>query len=269
MEDSHELLRSYMHRLGFDVRVADIYQVLRRYGPQTISEVARNAKLERIHIYRLLDELKKSGLVAFDTHYKRSILRAAPIAHLQVLLSRREQELKDLQQDYDVLERQMTSVGAIQSEATRVQFYEGIDGIKQMLWSQTKAKGETVSILYDNMQHKTNLAFFERWVRKCNDRNLVFRGIIGDHFIRTQQAWYGTHSNERLKNWTSRYVNEKEFPVPYSLVVFDDVVLNYDWNGERMFGIAIQDQKIARLQRQFFELLWQKTTPVDDLKGLK
>ena len=152
--------------------------------------------------------------------------------------------------------------------STRVQFYEGMDGVKQMLWNQARAaRGENLAILYDNMQHKTNLAFFERWVRKCNEAGIQFRGIIGDEFIRTQQAWYASHSNERLARWQARHVPDELFPIRHSVVTYDDVVLHYHCQDNRVLGIEIHDALIAQMQRQFFELLWQQSTAVDDLRG--
>ncbi len=266
--NSLEHLRSYLTHAGLNPKIAEIYHTLQYYGPQTMSELARSSGIERIQIYRMLDELKSSGLVEVETQYKRSILHAAPVTTLQLLLVKREQELKDLQQEYAALEAEhQFHAQSMERATTRVQFYEGLDGIKQMLWNETRAKGENLAILRDNMQNKTNLAFFKRWVRKCNERGLHFRGIIGDDFIRTQQDWYIKHRNERLDHWKSRYVTQSVFPIPYSIVVYDDVIAHYNWNNKRMFGIEIHDAAVAAVQRQFFELLWDNATEADDLAG--
>jgi sugar-specific transcriptional regulator TrmB len=261
-----EMLRTYMGRLGMDTQAADIYEALRLHGPQTISALARTSGVERIRIYRLLDDLKAAGIVEVEVQYKRSILHAAPIGQLEVLLAKRQQELVDLREGYAELTK-LFADHSISSAQTRVRFYEGMDGIKQVLWNQTKAKGEGLAILRDNMQHKTNLAFFERWVRRCNERQLKHRGIIGKDFAATQQDWYARHSNERLEHWQARAVPDEVFPLPYSLVTYDDVVVHYNWNDGRMFAIEIHDAAVAMMQRQFFELLWKQAVPVDDMHG--
>lgn len=267
MVDNIGPLRSYLEHLGLNSKIAEIYHALQAYGPQTISELARSSGVERIQIYRLLDEVKRSGLVEVEIRYKRSVLHAAPITTLQVLLAKRGQELKDLQEEYARLTT-VLSTQSMESATTRVQFYEGMDGIKQMLWNQTRGKNENLAILYDNMQNKTNLAFFERWVHRCNERGLHFRGIIGDHFIHTQQDWYAKHNNERLACWKSRYVADSIFPIPYTIITYDDVVVHCNWNDERMFGIEIHNPAVAKAQRQFFELLWEKAKNIDDLIGV-
>jgi predicted transcriptional regulator len=260
-------LRSYFAKLGLAPEATEIYLALHAEGPQTISELARNSGVARIQIYRLLDSLKAYGVIEVETRYKRSIIHAGSISNIAVIITKKEQELKELQRDYVTISQEFADK-SIRSTTTRVKFYEGMEGLKQMLWNQTKGKSENLAILYDSMQNKTSLTFFERWIYQCNEQNLHFRGIIGDHFIKMQQAWYITHNNERLRHWESRYVSEDAFPITHSLITYDDVVLHFDWNNDRAFGIEIYNPGIARVQRQFFEMLWQQATPVDDLVGL-
>ena len=157
-------IRAYFFKLGLEPEIADIYLALHAYGPQTISEVSRRSQIERTRVYRLLDTLKASGLVEVDTQYKRSILQAAPITNLQILISKKEQEVRDLQSELHDLHRALNHA-ELHSPTTSVRFYQGPEGIKQMVWNQTKSSGENLSILYENMQIRTKLAFFERCVR--------------------------------------------------------------------------------------------------------
>jgi hypothetical protein len=259
-------IRIYFAKLGLDPEIADLYLVLHAYGPQNISTLARNAGIERTRVYRLLDKLTSTNLVEVETHYKRIILRAAPIMNLQILLSQREHEIHSLQEGLHDIHNVIVNQSKRQHH-TRVQFYQGIEGTKQMFWNESEAKGENVSMLFETMQTKTNLTFFERWVRKCNERELKFRGLISDHFLEDLQKWYKKHSNERLQNWEGRYVPPNIFPITHSCVTYDNVVSYYNWKDGEVFGIEIYNQEIADSQRRIFELIWEQAEPVgDDLK---
>jgi DNA-binding MarR family transcriptional regulator len=266
MSKNATAIRSYFEKLGFDSKIADIYVALQEHGPQSISELSRSSGVDRIQIYRMLDDLKASSLVKVETRYKRSIIHAEPANNIQLLISRKEQELAGIKDGYTDFITQL-SAQSMQSKATKVQFYEGMDGLRQMLWDQTRYTGENLSILYDNSQHKTGKNFFERWVQSCNEQDIQFRGIIGDNFIKTQKDWYSEHSNERLKNWESRYAPEDVFPISYSIITYADKVLHFNWNDERIFGIEIENPDIARVQRQFFNMLWGQLSSVNDLVG--
>lgn len=261
MGNNEHMLRHYLAKLNLAPELAGIYAALHAHGAQTISQLARNAKLDRIKIYRLLDDLKASGLVEIEVRYKRNIIRAAPISNLQLLIAKKEQELNDLKESYPHIVAGFNQQ-QLGSHAARVQFYEGADGLKQMLWKQTKSRGENLSILHGNMQHATNLAFFERWMKKCNEAGIRFRSVVDEHFIESQAAWYATHRNEKLAHWQGRFINGKDFPITYSTAIYDDTVLQYAWNDERTFGIEIESPDIAQMQRQLFELLWEKGKPL-------
>jgi hypothetical protein len=153
------------------------------------------------------------------------------------------------------------SAATLDIPTTKVQFYRGIEGSKQTLWNQTRAKTETCSILHENIQTRAYATFFERWVQRCNERNMHFRGIVDDNYINTQKSWYATHQNERLKNWQSRYIAPDVFSVHHSTVVYDNVVCHYIWKDNEIFSIEIHNAEIAEAQRQYFNLLWKQAVP--------
>jgi len=255
-------VRAYFAKLELAPEVAELYLALHTYGPQTISQLSRNAGVERTRIYRLIDELAASPLIEVETHYKRHILKAAPVGNLQVLLSKKEQELVTLQEGLDHVGQLLSTGSGAGSPFTHVQFYKGSEGIKQMIWNQTKATTEIVCILNESMQRQTNSAFFDRWVRTINERGVRSRGVINDHFIKKQQEWYSAHSNERLKHWQSRRILPGVFPIRHSTIAYNNVVLHYNWMKGEIFGIEIYNQDIADAQRRFFEMLWQQAKPV-------
>ncbi len=262
-----QAVRAYFFKLGLPSEIADIYLALVAYGSQSISDLARHSGVERTRIYRLMDEMTASHLIEVETGYKKSIFRAAPISNLQILISKKEQEVRDLQAQLPKLNDYLAETSH-KSHTTRVQHYKGVDGLKQMYWNQTKATTENLAILYENMQIRTNVSFFERWAHRCNERGMTFRGIINDNFIKTQQEWYGRHSNERLASWQSRYLPDSVFLITHSVVIYDNVTSYYNWKDGEVFGVEMYNQEIADSQRQFFERLWNEALPVDDLKGI-
>ncbi|MET1033030.1 MAG: helix-turn-helix domain-containing protein [Candidatus Saccharimonadales bacterium] len=261
MSQDTEVLRAYFAKLNLEPEIADLYLALHAYGAQTISDLARNSGVERTRIYRVLDDMVRVNLVEVETHYKRSIIRPAPVSNLQILLSKKEEELRDLQKHLADVQNSLQQHN-LRSPGTSVQFYKGIEGLKQMFWNQTKGTKENFSILYENTQGRTNSSFFERWVRECNRRELTFNSIVGDHFIETQKQWYAKKDNERLAIFESRYVTDDIFRIDHSTVLYDDVVSYFNWHDGNVFGVEIHNPEIALAQRQFFAMLWEKAAPL-------
>jgi sugar-specific transcriptional regulator TrmB len=255
-------LRNYFSKLGLDPEIADLYLTLHAYGPQTISGLARLSGIERTRVYRLLEKMTSANLVEAETQYKRVILHAAPITNLEILLAQQEQRIRDLQNELTHFHSKLTNSPI--NHATRVHYYRGQEGNRQMFWNQTKAQGETLAILYEPMQSKTGLAFFERWVRKFNERGLKARGLVGDHFLESLQQWYNKHDNERMQHWESRYLPPEVLPITHSTITYDDVLAYYNWRDGEIFGVEIYNPEIAKAHRHTFELLWGRAIPITD-----
>lgn len=255
-----KMIRTYFEKLDLPPEIADIYMALHVHGPQTISDLARHSGVERTRIYRLTNELEASNLVETQLEYKRRIFHAAPISNLHILISKKEQELEHLQQELDIVSQAFTQTN-LASPTTRVQFYQGADGAKQLFWNQTKAKTEVLSILHEPMQYKTKKSFFLRWAQAMNERSITHRSIVDEEFISNLNKWRTRH-NSKTNTWQARQISPKQFTITNATVIYDDVVVYYNWKDGEVFGVEIHNTDVATTQRQFFELLWQRSVPL-------
>ena len=249
------LLRSYLLKLGLSVDAAKLYIALIRNGAQSISGLSRNSRIERTRVYRTLPELEGSGLVHIRSDGSSQVITANPFDNVHVLLSKKEQELDDLKRYTPHVAAALRELASV-APKTDVKIYRGAEGIKQMLWNETKANTELLSILTRGTQVYTKQKFFDRWVRACNDRGLNARSIVPNDFTQSLDKWRGQHESERLAVWTGRYVNDDLFKIEHDMIIYDNVVGYFSWDGDDMFGIEIHNQVVASMQRQFFELLW-------------
>ncbi len=247
-------VRKLLSSLGFDSDASKLYEAAWNHGSQTISELARTSGVERTKVYRLLPLLKERGLIEIDSEYSRDIIRIAPPEALQELLAQRQTALQSAQLSLPALIAQRTER---QLDASRVNVYRGASGLKQLLWNETRATGEILCVLQEPMQSSTNQEFFERWVTKCNEKELHMRGVVGSGFSGSRDKWYETHVNERLAHWQERTIDNEVFSVDHNMVIYDDTVAYFTWNHKDMFGVEIHQAAVAQTQRQFFELLWR------------
>lgn len=254
-------IRAYFAKLGLEPEVADIYLALHTHGPQTISELSRNSKVERTRIYRLIDHLLASNLIEVETHYKRGIIKAAPIANLNILIAQKEQELRSLQDELELIQ-QVLARNSLSNPATRVQFYSGKEGVRQMLWNELRAKGELVGYANRILEEATGKKFMERWTDEFEARGLQARILLNDEFVKSWQA--GKHTvgtDRRVKNMAYHYLPDSIFKITHLSDIYDDVVVYYQWKDGDVFGLEIYNKDIADAQRAFFEILWAKSTP--------
>lgn len=248
-------IHNYFRKLGFEPEIADIYLALHSHGPQTMSELSRSSKVERTRIYRLIDRLLESSLIEVEAHYKRGIIKAAPIANLHILIAQKEQDLKGLQDELELIE-QVLARNSLSSPATRVQFYQGIEGIRQMQWNLFRAKKDIKSIMHRPMQDVTGSAFFKRWAERWNEGDWSCHLIYSEQFLQLSNQWHAKNSDAAVKAHTARIIDAHVFPITFAMDVYDDVVAYYNWRDNEVFGVEIYNKDIAKAQSTFFDMLW-------------
>ena len=255
---SKQNIQRIIHSIGGDEEVADLYYALVIFGPQTISQLAKNAQVERTKVYRLLETMQALRLIEIELHPNRNIIRAALLSSVLPIIAQKQRELKEAAQALPRLET-LLNKQTLASPLTRVQFYQGQEGVKQMLWNQTKAEGETLSILYENMQSHTGEEFYVRWAERCNERGLTFRSVVGDEFMKSQQEWSKKKSSGLLNNWHGKYITSDEHTIRFWTCLYNDVVAYFNWYEYEIYGIEIYNQDIADANRNFFDMLWEKS----------
>jgi sugar-specific transcriptional regulator TrmB len=252
-------IRTYFGKLGLEQEIADLYLALHVHGPQTISELARNSKVERTRVYRLINKLLDSNLIEVETHYKRGIIKAAPIANLHILITQKEQELRSLQDELDLVQ-QVLARNSLSSPTTRVQFYHGREGIRQMLWNELGAKEALLGYHYEILDSATGNAFIDRWAAEFEKRHLHRQIMFGNDYVKSWRS--RKPQRTRVEGVDYRHLDARTFfPITHSCDVYDNVVAYYNWQDNEIFGIEIYNQQIAAAQRQLLKGLWAKSTP--------
>jgi sugar-specific transcriptional regulator TrmB len=254
-------VRNYFAKLGLETEIADIYLALYSYGPQNISELARHSGVERTRIYRLIDALMETSLIEVETQTKRGIIKAAPITNLHILINQREQELKNLQDELGLIE-QVLARNSLSSPSTRVQFYQGPQGIRQMHWNELNATSEILGYSNRILEEATGKKYMERWTDEFVKRKLTSRLLVNEDFVQSwTQGRRSIGTGRRVKGIDYRLIAPEQFKLTHLCTIYDAVVSYHHQKDGEVFGVEIYNQDIADSQRQFFELLWGKSQP--------
>jgi sugar-specific transcriptional regulator TrmB len=254
-------IRSYFKKLGFEPEIADLYLALHANGPQSISQLSRNSRIERTRIYRLIDTLMESNLIEVEAHSKRGIIKAAPVSNLHILITQREQELKSLQDELGLIE-QVLARNSLSNPASRIQFYHGPEGIRQMLWNELKAQNEILGYSTRILEEATGKKFMERWTDEFEARKLSSRLLVNEDFIESWQQGRGSIATDhKIRGMQYNLLPDSVFRLHHLCDMYDDVVAYFQWKDGEVFGVEIYNQEIATTQRQLFELLWEKSQP--------
>lgn len=258
-------VRGYFKKLGLESEIADIYLALHTYGPQTISALSRSSGVERTRIYRLIDALMESNLIELEAGQARGIIKAAPIANLRILIHQREQELRSLQDELELIEQTLAR-NSLSSPGTRVQFYYGQQGTRQMLGNELETTGEILGYTGRTLSDIAGDTFARTWVDNFVQRDLHARMLVNDINVATFGRRKAAGDTPGVhQNITYRYIAPRILRISYDCRMYGKVVAYHMRQGGDNFGMELHNQDIANTQRQFFEMLWHQAKPVGDL----
>ncbi len=121
-----------------------------------------------------------------------------------------------------------------------------------MVWHTLRAKSEIVGFTFRDLTEAVGLKFASRWHEEFLVRGLRMRDIIGDEYLNNQKKEFA-YSREVFQ---SRYLPSSILSIDHQTDIYDDVVAFYNWHEGEVFGVEIQNDKVASMQRQIFEILW-------------
>ncbi len=241
-------------KMNIRSEIAQLYKTLLERGAQNISELAANSGIERTQVYRLLEEMQSLNLIEIEKQYKRNILHAAPIDNLFILLNKEKEDLQITEQNLHSIKNTLMKQMADNTN-TKVNFYRGAEGIRQMQWNLLRAKSEVLSIIAEGVNHITGVEFFKSWVEEWNASDKKLRLLVSEN-ARDRHDTHWEDLGLPLVKQEERMLPNSILKVDFSSDIYDDVVSFYDWTGGEIFGIEIHNQHIANAQRDFFERLW-------------
>lgn len=253
-----QVILHFLHQLGLGQAEAKIYSSLLERGTQTTLELSRNIQINRTKVYRLLEELKKRGLVEELVEENRRLTKATNIHQLELLIKEEEAKTKALREVFPSVMNIINSNREASQPGTRVIFHRGADGIKQMAWNVLSANKECVGYTFRRIEEVVGDKFSLEWRDEFVKRGLILRDVYSDEYLKSLKAGKETTKQEWKKHFKGRYLPEKLLNINHQVDIYNNVFAIYNWFEGEVFGVEIYNQKIAAMQKQLFEIVWKQ-----------
>ncbi len=251
-------IKTVFKLFGLDDRQSEISETLIKFGPQSVLAIARRTAIPRTTVYRYLETMHKHGLVEkivkqYSTEY--SFISLPKLDHL---MAEKAQTVDAAKNAYGDLRELLASQHAQNRLDTEVKFYEGKDGVKQLVWNSLKAKNEVVGYAYLYFGDLFGVKFNREFNAEVWKRNIHMREIITDddpYLTADNVKLVRTHPKlKELYDW--RYHSPNVLKITHQVSIYNDVVGLFTWENGRFYGVEIINTQNALLQKQLFETVW-------------
>lgn len=245
--EKEEILKN----LGLSEKEAKTYLAILELGSATIKPISDKAGIKRTSIYNFIDKLVSLGLISQSTIRNRT--------HYTALAPSRLLELQ--KENLSAVENTLPDFLALFNFSVtkpKIQYFEGPEQIKQLIWEEARCKKETRFIWTgrDILEMVGGSKFMAEV-----DRQRIKNGI----FIKTirfkeKEAPYPYSSAGTVHLRQLRYAPAR-ISIPMAMGIYDTGKVAFYSTKKEGFAILIESQEFMQTMAVFHQLLWEKCTP--------
>jgi sugar-specific transcriptional regulator TrmB len=245
--------KNYLLCLGLPVEMASVYVVLVEHPSSTIMAISRQTGINRTKIYRLIEAMQKQGLVSLEVRENTTQISNSPVDQLERLLREKQTMVGKLTKQWGEAERLVEQLTLGKQAETKVKYYQGKAGLEQMIWNVLKTSSEVVGYTFRDLTDFVGEKFMSEFVSEFRRRKIMMRDIYGDEYKEHKHA-----DNDWGVMMNSRYLPREILAIPHQMDIYDNVVTFYSWSEGEVWGTEIYNPKVAQMQKQLFELAWER-----------
>lgn len=239
----------YLRQLGLDAEESSVYLCLLGTGAQTVLQISKATSVGRTKLYPLLENMANKQLVTVHERHYGTTYEAQPPEVLEFLVSQYEQSVAQLRSNLPAATRLLQQIALTSPTTSRIAEYRGVDGLKQMNFNLTKAESEYRVIELAGLDKHLGKHFAEKMRERTRERGLVTYDLTNNP-DRASEPGADTPQNH------TKYISPDIFSIEFETYIYDNCVGLLSYDQDDIFGVEIYNSKLARQQRQLFELLW-------------
>ena len=245
------MLIEKLEKFGLSNKEAKVYLCLLELGTAVVSEVSKKTHINRSTAYVLLESLAKQGLVSISERKNIRLYTPAPPERILQLAEESVKKYTELVGIGHTLLPELKSMYVGVGPKPRVQFFEGVEGIKTA-YEDTLTSKETIRAYASIENMHTSLAdYFPEYYKRRSDKNIKIRAIFPD----TPEAQERVkHNKEEARE--ACLVPKDRFGFSPEINIYDNKIVFMSLVEK--FALIIESDELADALKKAFELSWEE-----------
>lgn len=241
------MFEKYLQQIGLSEKEAEVYVALLQYENASVSELAKQTKVNRTTIYPVLETLTKKGLVSEVQIDKKTNYQAEPPERLETFVERQKIVLDENAKRLKDIIPQLKSIQRESGERPVVKYFEGREGIISSMeeFFDKEDKNEVAYLIYprDLIKNIFDKKELDR-LREIRIRRNVKTKVL---FTKDKEEAIYDNTGERKE------VDSKKYPLYCDISIFKNKV-KINLLNEKLGGISIVSKDLAETLKSLFLL---------------
>jgi len=240
-------MRETLERLGMTKNMAKVYLALLELGSATSGQIIKKTGFQSSVVYHLLNQLLEKGFVSYVTTYKKKTFSAADPAVLQQLIDRRQERLKDLQQNFLGILPQLHMIQKTAEKKQNVTIFKGKKGI-QTVQNMILEEAKEYCVYATRDAFKRVMPKYRKLFEKLRRKKKISVRVI-----------LPEEEREKAKPNQERRYMPRKYAAPLSFLVWGNKVNINIWDGDPLLAVLIESKAVHDAFKGMFEDLWQNS----------
>jgi len=255
MSTNLDILIQELSQFGLDQHQAAIYLELLKNGPSTALKLHQKLNIPRTQIYYLTNKLSQIGLIKILARDYGTKFEACSYYQLSDLLQQKKSQVLTLEKSLPNILNQLGRISPT-SPKSKVINYHGLDGLKQVTWNSTQAKGILRIFELSSMSAFLDFDFCEKVRQEFINQKLTESRQLTN--LTHVSPW--TNISDFVYIWNCRYIDPAEIKMSTEIAIYNNITAIYQYQKNQIFCVEIYDQDLADTQKAFFDFVWKRAT---------
>lgn len=247
-------LKKHLQAIDITDKQITIFLFLLKNGPKSSTQIAKKLDIPKTTVYRQLHNLITRGIITVEKSERGDVFRANS-AIIKEEIQEKYNSIKSSYTKIAEIDKTLNSLVNLQTPSPTLKCYEGIDGIKQMVWNTLKTKG--MLYFYSNANRRRLLGdkWFKRYLEEFTSSNIYEKGF---EIIKDTKYYPNNEFNiypQFLKQTEIKFVDE--IKINGEITIYNDTYSMFNFENEKYWGFEIRDQNFTTVQKSIFEKLWK------------
>lgn len=244
------MIQSTLADLGLNDKEIAIYLELLATGTCPASTLGKRTGISKSMVRYTCQQLEKRGLVLAIEKDGTFMYTAEPPEQLLGMLGVQKRQLEKKEHELKKILPQLTAHMNTEGELPKVQFFEGVEGIKKLYNGILAYRAPIDSFEESGEMEKLLPEYVHEFIGERKKHSIFNRVIC------PAENTLNTNSKDELRH--TKFVDIKEFPFTCDIKICDNSVNILSFQEKTPVGISIVDADIAKNFRVLFEFMWNK-----------
>ena len=232
--------------IGLDRKEAQIYLTLLHLNKATAYYVALKSNLKKTTTYTLLDSLVSKGFALKIPNNKKTLYMAKPPQECISIAQHKLNETKEILPELIAIQKK-------DEEKTRVSYYEGVEGIKEVYNDTLNYKNELVGFGSEDVINILGDDWAKTYLAARVKNNIPVRAI----FSKTDYMENELVVKDKEQLRETKLVSKEDLPFSIEIDIYGDSKVSLI-SGKEVMATIIESKEIHDAMKSIFELIWRK-----------